>query len=152
MKIIDNDLGFIDIIFGFNMVIDIVIEVLDRLYIIVELYYRIMIFEVMGRNVGFIVLELGIVGLVDVILLFEILYDINKIIEKIEERKREGKLFIIIVVVEGVKLKNGDVMVVKIVVDSFDLIRFGGIGNKLVEDLEKMVNGREVRCIVFGYF
>ncbi|NYC28477.1 6-phosphofructokinase [Clostridium saccharobutylicum] len=124
---------------------------MDRLHTTAESHHRIMILEVMGRNAGFIALESGIAGSADVILLPEIPYDINKIIEKIEERKKEGKLFTIIVVAEGAKSKNGDVMVAKIVADSPDPIRLGGIGNKLAEDLEKMVNGREVRCTVLGH-
>lgn len=150
-KTIDNDLGSTDITFGFNTAIDIATEALDRLHTTAESHHRIMILEVMGRNAGFIALESGIAGSADVILLPEIPYDINKIIEKIEERKREGKLFTIIVVAEGAKSKNGDVMVAKIVADSPDPIRLGGIGNKLAEDLEKMVNGREVRCTVLGH-
>lgn len=150
-KTIDNDLGSTDITFGFNTSIDIATEALDRLHTTAESHHRIMILEVMGRNAGFIALESGIAGSADVILLPEIPYDINKIVEKVEERKSQGKLFTIIVVAEGAKSKDGDVIVSKIVEDSPDPIRLGGIGNKLAEDLEKLVNGREVRCTVLGH-
>ena len=53
-----------------------------------ESHHRIMILEVMGRNAGFIALESGIAGSADVILLPEIPYDINKIVDKIEDRKK----------------------------------------------------------------
>ena len=46
---------------------------------------------------------------------------------------------------------NGDVMIAKIVHDSPDPIRLGGIGNKLAEDLEKIVKEKEVRCTVLGH-
>ena len=105
----------------------------------------------MGRNAGFIALESGIAGSADVILIPEVPYDINKIVEKVEERKKQGKLFTIIVVAEGAKPKDGEVMVAKIVEDSPDPIRLGGIGNKLAEDLEKLVKEREVRCTVLGH-
>ena len=150
-KTIDNDLGSTDITFGFNTSIDIATEALDRLHTTAESHHRIMILEVMGRNAGFIALESGIAGSADVILLPEIPYDINKIVEKVEERKSQEKLFTIIVVAEGAKSKDGDVIVAKIVEDSPDPIRLGGIGNKLAEDLEKLVNGREVRCTVLGH-
>ena len=150
-KTIDNDLGSTDITFGFNTSIDIATEALDRLHTTAESHHRIMILEVMGRNAGFIALESGIAGSADVILLPEIPYDINKIVEKVEERKSQGKLFTIIVVAEGAKSKDGDVIVAKIVEESPDPIRLGGIGNKLAEDLEKLVNGREVRCTVLGH-
>lgn len=150
-KTIDNDLGSTDITFGFNTSIDIVTEALDRLHTTAESHHRIMILEVMGRNAGFIALESGIAGSADVILLPEIPYDINKIVEKIEDRKKQGKLFTIIVVAEGAKPKDGEVIVAKIVEDSPDPIRLGGIGNKLAEDLEKLVKEREIRCTVLGH-
>lgn len=150
-KTIDNDLGSTDITFGFNTSIGVATEALDRLHTTAESHHRIMILEVMGRNAGFIALESGIAGSADVILIPEIPYDISKIVEKVEERKRQGKLFTIIVVAEGAKPKDGDVMVAKIVEDSPDPIRLGGIGNKLAEDLEKIVKEREVRCTVLGH-
>lgn len=150
-KTIDNDLGSTDITFGFNTAIGVSTEALDRLHTTAESHHRIMILEVMGRNAGFIALESGIAGSADVILLPEIPYDINKIVEKVEKRKKEGKLFTIIVVAEGAKPKDGDVIVAKIVEDSPDPIRLGGIGNKLAEDLEKLVKEREVRCTVLGH-
>lgn len=87
-KTIDNDLGSTDITFGFNTSIDIATEALDRLHTTAESHHRIMILEVMGRNAGFIALESGIAGSADVILIPEVPYDINKIVEKVEERKK----------------------------------------------------------------
>ena len=150
-KTIDNDLGSTDITFGFNTSIGVATEALDRLHTTAESHHRIIILEVMGRNAGFIALESGIAGSADVILLPEIPYDINKIVEKIEDREKQGKLFTIIVVAEGAKPKDGDVMIAKIVHDSPDPIRLGGIGNKLAEDLEKIVKEKEVRCTVLGH-
>jgi 6-phosphofructokinase 1 len=150
-KTIDNDLGSTDITFGFNTAIGIATEALDRLHTTAESHHRIMILEVMGRNAGFIALESGIAGSADVILLPEIPYDISKIVEKIEDRQKHGKLFTIVVVAEGAKPKNGEVSVAKIVEDSPDPIRLGGIGNRLAEELEKLVKEREVRCTVLGH-
>ena len=150
-KTIDNDLGSTDITFGFNTSIGIATEALDRLHTTAESHHRIMILEVMGRNAGFIALESGIAGSADVILIPEIPYDISKIVEKIEDREKQGKLFTIIVVAEGAKPKDGDVIVAKIVEDSPDPIRLGGIGNKLAEDLEKIMKKKEVRCTVLGH-
>lgn len=150
-KTIDNDLASTDVTFGFNTAIDVATEALDRLHTTAESHHRIMICEVMGRGAGWIALESGIAGSADVILIPEIPYDINKIVEKIEERKREGKLFTIIVVAEGAKSVDGDVVVAKIVEDSPDPIRLGGVGNKLANDLEAVVKDHEVRCTVLGH-
>ena len=149
-KTIDNDLASTDVTFGFNTAIDVVTEALDRLHTTAESHHRVMICEVMGRNAGWIALESGIAGSADVILLPEIPYDLEKIIAKVEERKKQGKLFTIIVVSEGAKPKDGEVVVAKIVSDSPDPIRLGGIGNKLANDLEKKLEN-EVRCTVLGH-
>ena len=143
-KTIDNDLASTDVTFGFNTAIDVATGALDRLHTTAESHHRIMICEVMGRGAGWIALESGIAGSADVILLPEIPYDINKIKEKVEERRKEGKLFTIIVVAEGAKPKDGEVVVSKIVADSPDPIRLGGIGNKLADDLERIIPDHEV--------
>lgn len=150
-KTIDNDLRATDVTFGFNTAIDVVTECLDRLRTTAESHHRVMLCEVMGRNAGWIALEGGIAGNADVILLPEIPYDINKIVEKIESRKKEGKMYTIVAVSEGAKSKDGDVVIAKIVKDSPDPIRLGGIGNKLAEDLERLMPGQEVRCTVLGH-
>lgn len=150
-KTIDNDLASTDVTFGFNTAIDVVTEALDRLHTTAESHHRIMLCEVMGRNAGWIALEAGIAGSADVILIPEIPYDINKIAEKVKEREAEGKNFTIVVVAEGAKPKNGEVVVSKIVKDSPDPIRLGGIGNKLAEDLETLIVDHEVRCTVLGH-
>ena len=150
-KTIDNDLASTDVTFGFNTAIDVVTEALDRLHTTAESHHRIMLCEVMGRNAGWIALEAGIAGSADIILLTEIPYDINKIAEKVREREEEGKNFTIIVVSEGAKPKDGEVVVAKIVADSPDPIRLGGIGNKLAGDLEKLIKDHEVRCTVLGH-
>jgi len=150
-KTIDNDLASTDFTFGFNTAVGVATEALDRLHTTAESHHRIMILEVMGRNAGWIALESGVSGSADVILIPEIDFDINKIVKKIEERETEGKLFSIIVVAEGAKEKGGDVVVSKIVADSPDPIRLGGIGNKLAYQLEQIVKKHEIRCTVLGH-
>ena len=151
-KTIDNDLASTDVTFGFNSAMDVATEALDRLHTTAESHHRIMILEVMGRNAGWIALEAGIAGSADVILIPEIPYDINKVVDQIREReKKYGKLFSIIVVAEGAKSKDGDVVVSKIVEDSPDPIRLGGIGNKLAYDLEMLIKDHEIRNTVLGH-
>lgn len=150
-KTIDNDLAATDVTFGFNTSIEIATEALDRLHTTAESHHRVMILEVMGRGAGWIALESGIAGSADVILIPEIPYDIHKIAEKVEQRENEGKPFTIIVVAEGAKPIDGEVVVAKIVEDSPDPIRLGGIGNKLALDLEKIIKNHEIRSTVLGH-
>ncbi len=150
-KTIDNDLAATDVTFGFNSAIEIATEALDRLHTTAESHHRIMVCEVMGRNAGWIALHSGIAGSADVILIPEIPYDINKVVDKIKDRQANGKPFSIIVVAEGAKALDGEVVVSKIVSDSPDPVRLGGIGNKLANDLEQLIKGNEVRATTLGH-
>lgn len=150
-KTIDNDLAATDVTFGFNTAIDVATDALDRLHTTAESHHRVMILEVMGRNAGWIALESGIAGSADVILIPEIPYDINKVVEKIRERESQGRLFSIIVVAEGAKSIDGDIVISKIVEDSPDPIRLGGIANKLEAELEKIIKDHEIRSTVLGH-
>ena len=64
------------------------------------------------------------------------IYDINKIVEKINKRKAEGKKFSIIVVSEGAKPKDGEMVIKKTLNDGkgLDNIRLGGIGEKRLQE------------------
>lgn len=149
-KTIDNDLSGTDITFGFMTAVDTATEAIDKLHSTAESHHRVMILEVMGRYAGWIALESGIAGGADVILIPEIPYDISKVAQKVMERKNEGKHFSIVVVAEGAKDKNGNMVVSKVVEDSPDPIRLGGIGNKIAGEIEELT-GIETRVTVLGH-
>ncbi|MCI8587498.1 MAG: ATP-dependent 6-phosphofructokinase [Clostridia bacterium] len=151
-KTIDNDVAHTEMTFGYNTAVSVATEALDRLHTTAESHHRVMVLEVMGRYAGWIALESAIAGGADIALIPEIPYDINKVIEKIEERRKEGKEFSIIVASEGAKPKDGEI-VIKRTLDSgsgLDNIRLGGIGDKLVNDIEALT-GYESRNTVLGY-
>jgi len=149
-KTIDNDIKGTDITFGFDSAVAVATEGIDRIHTTAQSHHRVMIVEVMGHHAGWIALHSGIAGGGDVILIPEIPYDINSVIEKIEERNRKGKRFTIIVVAEGAKPKGGEVVIRKIVKESADPVRLGGIGFVLAEQIEK-ITGIETRTVVLGY-
>jgi len=149
-KTIDNDLAITETTFGFDTAVNIVTENLGRLHTTAESHHRVIIAEVMGRTAGWIALHSGIAGSADVILVPEIPFRLDKIVEKIQQRDAAGKPFTVIVVGEGAKEAGGEVVVNKIVEDSPDPIRLGGIGAKLAHDLEPMV-GHEVRSVALGH-
>ena len=103
-----------------------------------------------ARYAGWIALHSGIAGGADVILLPEIPYDINSVLRKIEERRKSGKKFSIIVVAEGAKPIGGELSVARVVEGSFEPLRLGGAGEKLVREIENRT-GIESRCTVLGY-
>ncbi len=151
-KTIDNDVAHTEMTFGYNTAVSVATEAVDRLHTTAESHHRVMVLEVMGRYAGWIALESAIAGGADIALIPEIPYDINKVVEKIEQRRKEGKSFSIIVASEGAKPKDGDI-VIKRTLDSgigLDNIRLGGIGDKLVNDIEALT-GYEARNTVLGY-
>jgi len=151
-KTIDNDLAATDRTFGFNTAVNIVTEALGRLHTTAESHHRVIIVEVMGRNAGWIALYGGIAGSADIILIPEIPYTLDNIVQKIHERDSRGKLFTIIVVSEGAMELGGTVTVNKVVQDSPDPIRLGGIANKLTYQLEaKLGEEHEIRPVVLGH-
>ena len=149
-KTIDNDLSATDQTFGFDTALSTATEALDKLHTTAESHHRVMVLEVMGRYAGWIALYSGLAGGADVILIPEIPYDLDVVIEKINARSREMKKFSIIVVAEGAKPKGGEMMVKQIVEGSFDPIRLGGIGDEIARTIEA-ATGQESRVTVLGH-
>lgn len=149
-KTIDNDLGATEQTFGFDTAVGIVTENLGRLHTTAESHHRVIVVEVMGRDSGWIALNSGVAGSADVILIPEFPYHLSKIADKINSRDAEGKAFTIVVVTEGAKEFGGEAVVGKVVVDSPDPIRFGGIANQLAHQLESLVP-HEVRSCQLGH-
>lgn len=149
-KTIDNDIVGTDITFGFDTAVSIATEGIDRVHTTAQSHHRVMIVEVMGRTAGWIALHSGVAGGGDIILIPEIPYDINIVVKKIKDRNVKGKRFSIVVVSEGAKPKGGDVVVQRIVKESTEAVRLGGIGFVLGDQIEKMTC-IETRTVVLGH-
>lgn len=149
-KTIDNDLGGTDLTFGFDSAVALVTDAIDRLHTTAQSHHRVMVVEVMGRYAGWIALYGGIAGGGDVILIPEIPFDVDKICEFILKRGEAGKRFSIVVVAEGAHPKGGEMVVQKIVEESHDQIRLGGIGYEVGQEIERKT-GLETRTVVLGH-
>ena len=150
-KTIDNDILGTDITFGFDTAVWVATEGIDRIHTTAQSHHRAMIIEVMGRTAGWIALHSGVAGGGDIILIPEIPYDINVVVKKIKERHSKGKRFSIIVVSEGAKPKGGDVVVNRVVKQSFESDRLGGISFVLGGQIEKLACGIETRAVIMGH-
>ena len=100
-KTIDNDLWGTEMTFGFQSAVDIATTAIDQIHTTASSHGRVFIVEIMGHKVGWLPLNAGIAGGADVILIPEIPYDINKVVEAIEGRNKGGSRFTIIAVAEG---------------------------------------------------
>jgi phosphofructokinase-like protein len=149
-KTIDNDLAGTDQTFGFNTAVSTATEALDRLHTTAESHHRVMVLELMGRYTGWIALYSGVAGGADVILIPEIPWRLDSVIKKITDRQKEGKPFSIVVVAEGVKTPEGEMVIRQRVDQSGDPIRLGGISNYIANLIQK-TTGFESRATVLGH-
>lgn len=148
-KTIDNDLAATELTFGFMTAIDIATEALDRLHTTAASHDRVMILEVMGRNTGWIALHAGLAGSADIILIPEIPFSFESMVQKIQGREKSGSRFTNIVVAEGaaevgkgeIYLESGDVKRAP---------RLGGIGDYVRQRVEELTH-KEARCVVLGH-
>src|SRR5690606_402966 len=102
-KTIDNDLLATEVTFGFETAVEVATDAIGRLHSTAESHQRVMVVEVMGRHTGWIALESGLAGGADVIVIPEIPYRIEPIVEKVRERDTMGGRFSIVVVAEGAR-------------------------------------------------
>ena len=100
-KTIDNDIYGTDITFGFYSAVNIATNVIDCIHTTASSHNRIFIVEVMGHKVGWLTLYSGVAAGADIILLPEIPYDSEKVLDAIEARHQAGKGFTILAVAEG---------------------------------------------------
>ena len=100
-KTIDNDLWGTDMTFGFQSAVEIATNAIDCIHTTAASHGRVFIVEVMGHKVGWLTLNAGMAGGADIILIPEIPYDIDKVVDAIEERDKNGSRFTIIAVAEG---------------------------------------------------
>ena len=149
-KTIDNDLSATDQTFGFDSALHIATEAIDRLHTTAQSHHRVMIIETMGRYAGWIALRSAIAGGGDVVLIPEIPYNDEVIVDFILQRKAKGKNFSIVVAAEGAKNEQGETSVARTVAGSTDAIRLGGIAGKLSDMIESKT-GIESRACVLGH-
>jgi phosphofructokinase-like protein len=149
-KTIDNDLWGTDVTFGFHTALQTAMEAIDKIQTTAASHHRVMVVEVMGRYAGWIALEAGLAGGGDVILIPEIPYDIEKVCGVVRERYHFGKRASIVVVAEGAGPRKGEVVVQRLVEDSTDPVRLGGVGYKIGNEIEKRT-GLETRVTVLGH-
>jgi 6-phosphofructokinase 1 len=149
-KTIDNDLLHSEITFGFTTAVQTATECLDRIHSTASSHHRVMLVELMGRNAGWLTLHAGLASGCDIILIPEIPYDIDAVCEACERRSRKGKRFTLIAVSEGARPAGGQQTVDKIVHDSPDPVRLGGVSAVLAEEISKRTH-LETRATILGH-
>jgi 6-phosphofructokinase 1 len=149
-KTIDNDLMSTDLTFGFTTAVQTATECLDRIHSTASSHHRVMLVELMGRNAGWLTLHSGLASGSDVILIPEIPFDLEKVCDECTRRGQLGKRFTLIAVSEGAAPLGGKQVVEKIVHDSPDPIRLGGVSAVLAEQIANRTH-LETRATILGH-
>ena len=149
-KTIDNDIYGTDMTFGFYSAVNIASDAIDCIHTTASSHNRVFIVEVMGHKVGWLTLNAGMAGGADIILLPEIPYDIDKVIEKIEDRDKKGCRFTIIAVAEGAISREDAALTKKDYKKKMEKYPFPSVSYEVAAQIQEKT-GREVRVTVPGH-
>lgn len=99
---IDNDIPGTDFTIGFNTALNTVLDAIDKIRDTATSHERTYVIETMGRNAGDIALWAGLAGGAESIIIPEVEYSMDEIVNRILRGHERGKKHSIIVVAEGV--------------------------------------------------
>ena len=145
-KTIDNDVALTDRAIGFDSAVRTVARAVAGLRTTAVSHDRVLVLETMGRGAGHLALHGGMAGGADVILLPEIPYTLDGVMEAVERRRlMRGQTFALVVVAEGIVPPPVDV-------DPLSPQAPRGPGETLAHALTVAGGGRiEVRTTVLGH-
>lgn len=149
-KTIDNDLWGTDMTFGFQSAVNIATDAIDCIHTTASSHGRVFIVEVMGHKVGWLTLNAGMAGGADIILIPEIPYDIDKVVEAIKKRTERGSKFTILAVAEGAISKEDAKLSKKEYKEKMKNYKYPSVSYELAEQIQKK-SGQEVRVTVPGH-
>jgi 6-phosphofructokinase 1 len=148
-KTIDNDVVGTTATFGFDTAVATATDAIDKLHSTAESHERVMVVELMGRHAGFIALNSGVSASADVILIPEIPFKIEAVLDKIRQREAAGRRFSIVVVAEGATPHGGEIQLVeRRAAGTVD--RLGGVGSMVARVIGERT-GKETRSLVLGH-
>ncbi|MFH1238987.1 MAG: 6-phosphofructokinase [bacterium] len=98
---IDNDVYGTDMTVGFDTAVNTAVEAIDKIRDTATSHERTFIIEVMGRERGFLALEVGLAAGAEIVLLPEVKYSLDNISKKLKQGSRRRKSSSIIVMAEG---------------------------------------------------
>lgn len=99
---IDNDISSTEYTIGFDTAMNTAMEMVDKIRDTAQSHDRCSVVEVMGRRAGYLALQTGIAVGATAVLVPEVDFKIEEVIEKIKETQKTGKKHFIVVVAEGV--------------------------------------------------
>jgi 6-phosphofructokinase 1 len=158
-KTIDKDLNGTDYTLGFDTALRNVSEVIERSRTPAGSHGWVQIVEVMGRHAGHLALWSGVAGQAYLILIPEHPFRYERVFHLLKERLGESDLsrglgrnprYSVIVVAEGARAEDGEIVTIDDRHDAFGHVRLGGIGEVLARRIASETP-YEARAVVLGH-
>src|SRR5690349_19541494 len=158
-KTIDKDLAGTDYTLGFDTALRNVTEIIERSRTPAGSHGWVQVVEVMGRNAGHLALWSGVAGQAHMILIPEHPFRNERVFELLSARLGEPDLtrglsrrprYSVIVVAEGARAEDGEMVTLDDRHDAFGHVRLGGIGEVLARKVAAETH-YEARAVVLGH-
>ena len=149
-KTIDNDMSASNPTIGFETAVENAVEAIRKLKTTAFSHRRVIVVEMMGRTSGYLTLYGGFASGADIILLPELDYSLDVVCDKVTSIMESGKRFVIIAASEACKEQGKTETISRVIKDSFEQKRYGGIADKLSKQIEERT-GYETRPMVLGH-
>jgi 6-phosphofructokinase 1 len=158
-KTIDKDLAATDYTLGFDTALRNVSEVIERSRTPAGSHGWVQIIEVMGRHAGHLALWSGVAGQANIILIPEHPFRYQRVFHLLRERLGEPGLsrgpsqrprYAVIVVAEGARAEDGEMITIDDRHDAFGHRRLGGIGEVLARRIASETQ-YESRAVMLGH-
>ena len=157
-KTIDKDLAGTDYTLGFDTALRNITEVLERSRTPAGSHGWVQIVEVMGRHAGHLALWSGVAGQSHLILIPEHPFRYERVFHLLRDRLGESDLsrgpsgprYSVIVVAEGARAEDGEMVTIDDRHDAFGHVRLGGIGEVLARRIVAETP-YEARAVTLGH-
>ena len=158
-KTIDKDLAGTDYTLGFDTALRNISEVIERSRTPAGSHGWVQIVEVMGRHAGHLALWSGVAGQAHMILIPEQPFRYERVFHLLTARLGESDLsrgpsrrprYSVIVVAEGARAEDGEMVTIDDRHDAFGHVRLGGIGEVLARRIAAETH-YEARAVVLGH-
>ncbi|MFA6549654.1 MAG: 6-phosphofructokinase [Candidatus Margulisiibacteriota bacterium] len=153
---IDNDIYGTDYSIGFDTAVNTALEAIDKIRDTATSHERVFVIEVMGRNNGFIALDVGLTAGAEAIIIPEVAFNLDAIGQKIRYGQQRGKSSFIIVVAEGA-ISAGEVAVhlkkrtnLDVRVSILGHMQRGGSPTALSREVACKLGSRAVQLLIEG--
>ena len=158
-KTIDKDLAGTDYTLGFDTALRNVSEVIERSRTPAGSHGWVQIVEVMGRHAGHLALWSGVAGQAHLILIPEHPFRYDRVFQLLRDRLGESTLsrgpsgrprYSVIVVAEGARAEDAQLVTIDDQHDAFGHVRLGGIGEVLARRVASETP-YEARAVILGH-